>query len=367
MTADGSQPEPQDLDRRIRLAFAEAVDLPADGRAHILAQLSLHDSGAADELRQLLEAHDQAGVLDHAPTELSAAMRGESTQADASATPSLPRLDDPISAGVSVAECTIVKMLGSGSMATTYLAQRGAGAAWVTIKLIRPELVDGPMIRRFREFPPPQDWRLPGIASPLEIGVATGAGAVTRPYIVSQFVAGESLHRMLAAGLIDLRSRLLLVERLARTLDAVHQRGLVHTRLSTRSIIIEKITDGLSPWILDLGLAGLTAPVSAVPELTRPSSHSTDEDLRALGAILFECFAGRVPPLSPDVVDWSDFAGRSGPMAADITRRAMLSGETGGFQSAAEMRDSLSALSSRPAWNTQSPRWRDRLKRWISG
>jgi len=127
------------------------------------------------------------------------------------------------------------------------------------------------------------------------------------PYFTMEYVDGGSLAQRLLAKPLNFRESAALLEILARAMQVVHDRKLVHRDLKPGNILLMK--NG-SPKISDFGLAkrlGADLSVTATgtvmgtasymaPEQARGDKHiGHSVDIYALGAILYECLTGRPP------------------------------------------------------------------------
>jgi formylglycine-generating enzyme required for sulfatase activity len=132
------------------------------------------------------------------------------------------------------------------------------------------------------------------------------------PYIVMPFVGGGSLRDRLRHGPMPVEAAIDLTKQLGRALGVAHERGIVHRDLKPENILF---TAEGTPLVTDLGLAkhfrsgdpGVTASVAlsktgdmrgtvgymAPEQLDRAKDAGPPADVFALGAILYECLAGR--------------------------------------------------------------------------
>lgn len=132
-----------------------------------------------------------------------------------------------------------------------------------------------------------------------EVGERDGS-----PFLIMELVEGETLDKHLRQGPLTAQSVLQLAEELATTLAAIHTTGLVHRDLKPANILI---TPEGKARLIDLGLATRThlsqgdSPTGtfrySAPEQTGMLDRPLDgrADLYALGVVLFECLAGRLP------------------------------------------------------------------------
>ena len=127
-------------------------------------------------------------------------------------------------------------------------------------------------------------------------------------YLVMQLVEGTDLKRELAAGPLELRRAVDIVSQIARGLDVVHRRGVVHGDIKPANILLDAAgTAYLTGFGIPRAYAlDATAPTTGEPVDT--SDYAAPErlmradsdvwpasDVYALACVLFECLTGRVP------------------------------------------------------------------------
>jgi len=220
-------------------------------------------------------------------------------------------------------EYQLLRPLGSGAMGTVYLAHDTLLDREVAIKWIAMLEPDTDARRRFLlEARAIARLQHPNVASVYRVGQLDG-----RPYLVYEYVRGQSLDRLLRPVP---RERLLkLAIGLARGLDAAHRRGVLHRDLKPANAIV---TDDGEVKLLDFGLAKLLprsavplrglpgsavaerpisgpdspmlnesgavgTPLYMAPEVWRGEAATPRADLYSLGALLYELASGQ-PPLS---------------------------------------------------------------------
>jgi tetratricopeptide (TPR) repeat protein len=141
-----------------------------------------------------------------------------------------------------------------------------------------------------------------------DVGVRDGV-----PFFAMELLEGGSLADRLAAGPLSIPEAVALVDRLARAVDYAHRRGIIHRDLKPSNILFD--AEGLAK-VADFGLAKrldadpaeaatrssmlLGTPSYMAPEQAagKPEAIGLAVDVHALGAILFECLAGRPPFLA---------------------------------------------------------------------
>jgi hypothetical protein len=131
------------------------------------------------------------------------------------------------------------------------------------------------------------------------------------PYLVMQYVAGESLQaRLDRTGPLEVAEAVRIGLQAARGLAAAHAQGLIHRDVKPANLLLEdglarvKITDfGLARMADDAGLtrAGVVAgtPEYMAPEQARGEQVDHRADLFSLGSVLYACCTGRPPFRGP--------------------------------------------------------------------
>lgn len=125
------------------------------------------------------------------------------------------------------------------------------------------------------------------------------------PYIVLEYVAGETLNKILAREKkLDLGRALKLAEEVADALDYAHAQGVIHRDIKPGNILITK--DGHAK-IADFGIAKLNlahftipgrvlgTPAYMAPEQLSGESCDGRSDLFSLGVILYAMVTGHSP------------------------------------------------------------------------
>src|SRR5205814_934045 len=147
-----------------------------------------------------------------------------------------------------------------------------------------------------------------------EVGESDG-----HPYCALEFVEGGNLASKLKGKPLPAREATRLVEALARAMQLAHSRNVVHRDLKPANILLT--ADG-TPKITDFGLARqldsdsgetqagsvMGTPSYMAPEQASGHTHEAGPaaDIYALGAILYDCLAGRPPFKGKTVVETLD-------------------------------------------------------------
>ena len=278
--------------------FIEALELPAAARAAHVARACLGDDALQRDLLSLLEA------AQHSPRFLEI--------------PALERLGAAIAAdgwslrpGQRLGAYVVQEMLGAGAVGEVWRATDERLTRDVAIKVLLPHLSSDPQrVRHFtEEARTAGSLNHPNILSVHDIGTHGNA-----PFIVSEYVEGESLRTRLKRGPLPIDVATTIALQIARGLSAAHERGIIHRDLKPDNIFLR--ADG-GVKILDFGLATLKAApapapadgdaprpgvigLAGTPGYTAPEQIGGREadvrsDLFALGVTLYEMLAGDRP------------------------------------------------------------------------
>ena len=182
-------------------------------------------------------------------------------------------------AGKKLGAYEIVEHLGSGGMGAVYRARDPKFRRDIAIKVLPPDFAKDPdRLQRFeQEAQAIGILNHPNILSVYDIGMADGS-----PYLVSEYVEGETLREKLASGALTQRKAVDYALQLARGLSAAHDKGIVHRDLKPENLMIAK--DGRVK-ILDFGLAKLIQNDPSIGPLTQlPTTPGTQPGL-VLGTV----------------------------------------------------------------------------------
>ena len=131
------------------------------------------------------------------------------------------------------------------------------------------------------------------------------------PYVVSEFVPGESLSERINTGRMPWREAVELIAKVADAISHAHSKGIVHRDLKPANILLSE--DG-APVVVDFGLALGDNEFSYRPSMCGTYTYMSPQQVRgeadrvdgrsdifSLGVILYQLLAGRVPYKSRDV------------------------------------------------------------------
>jgi len=134
---------------------------------------------------------------------------------------------------------------------------------------------------------------------------ADGSPESSEPYIVLEYVAGESLNRILAREKkLPLATALQIAEEIAEALDYAHAQGVIHRDIKPGNILV---TEDGHPKIADFGIAKMNlahftlpgrvlgTPAYMAPEQLSGEGVDARSDLFSLGVILYAMVTGTSP------------------------------------------------------------------------
>jgi len=278
---------------RISDLFATALDLEGEARVRFLNEIESADAPAAAEVRSLLAAHEQDGVVDEVPQDLMAEALAK--------LPPEQRLEERVGA------FKVVRTLGTGGMGAVFLGERidADFRQQVALKLVRrgfdsPELRD----RFLRERRILARLEHPNVARLVDGGV-TDEGV---PYFAMEFVDGVPLHAYTDDRRLTIEDRLQLFLQVCAGVEHAHRQLVVHRDLKPANVFV---TGDGNVKLLDFGVAKLLeaeeaqeltrrtqrwlTPEYASPEQIRGEPATTACDVYALGVLLYELLTGHRP------------------------------------------------------------------------
>jgi serine/threonine-protein kinase len=193
--------------------------------------------------------------------------------------------------------------IGTGGMSTVYRALDETLERQVAIKLMNREIAsDSDQLERFRR----EARAVAQLSHPHIVGVIDAGEDAGRPYIVFEYVEGETLkERIRRLGQLPIGEAVAYAIEIARALGAAHARHIVHRDVKPQNVLIDeegsaKVTDfGIARTLDEDGLTqdgrvlGTTDYVSPEQALGHPVSGQSD--LYSLGVVLFEMLTGTVP------------------------------------------------------------------------
>jgi dienelactone hydrolase len=215
--------------------------------------------------------------------------------------------------GNTISHCRIIEKIGQGGMGEVFLAQDTSLERNVAIKFLPQEMRSDPVAReRFlREAKSAATLDHPHICVVHEASEVDGA-----PFIVMEYLEGETLKDRLARGPLPLGEALRVAAEIAEALKEAHSKHIIHRDLKPANVMLTR-TDHVK--VMDFGLAKrlLSAEQAAteeetLTELTRTGTtvgtlaymspeqlrgHAVDHrsDIFSFGTVLYEMLTGVHP------------------------------------------------------------------------
>src|SRR5450432_806863 len=213
--------------------------------------------------------------------------------------------------GTKLGPYEVVAPAGAGGMGEVYQARDTRLNRDVAVKILPAAFSRDPerMWRFQQEAQAIAALNHPNILAIHDFGEHDGS-----PYIVTEFLEGETLRQRLGAGALPVRKASEYAEQIARGIAAAHEKGIVHRDLKPENIFVTR--DGRVK-ILDFGLAklvrqegSLTADAATLASQTEPGvvmgtiGYMSPEqvkglaadhrsDLFSFGAIFYEMLSGK--------------------------------------------------------------------------
>ena len=193
--------------------------------------------------------------------------------------------------------------VGTGGMSTVYRAFDSTLERRVAIKLMHRDIAgDSDQLERFRR----EARAVAQLSHPHIVGVIDAGEEDGRPYIVFQYVEGETLKdRIRRMGRLPVTEAVAYAIEIARGLQAAHERDIVHRDVKPQNVLLDehgaaRVTDfGIARSLRDEGLTadgrvlGTTDYVS--PEQALGHQVTPQSDIYSLGIVLYEMLTGDVP------------------------------------------------------------------------
>jgi eukaryotic-like serine/threonine-protein kinase len=277
---------------RLQALFHAAADLPAPEREAYLRAECADDASLAAEVRALIEEDARSSsLLDRGIASAADEVLGDAAHAGGFAT---------------FGPYRIVRVLGEGGMGVVYLAERSDLGTVAAIKILRDAWLSPARRERFAS----EQRTLARLNHPL---IARLYDADTlpdgTPWFVMEYVEGETLTAYCDARDLPVPERLRLFRDVCEAVQHAHQHAVIHRDLKPSNILVTrdggvKLLDfGISKQLETLDVPAdktqtglrLMTPAYAAPEQVRGEPVGIRTDIYALGVILYELLAGRLP------------------------------------------------------------------------
>jgi eukaryotic-like serine/threonine-protein kinase len=272
--------------QQIKNVLAEVIDTPVADRDLFLSEACGGDSALRGQVEDLLEAHEatEAQELDSSPIrQISSAI-------------------EAIDMGRRLGDYRLVAELARGGMGTVYRATRADDEyqKQVAIKIVDRGKLSSRSAELFRhERQILAGLEHPNIARLLDGGTDKDGS----PYLVMEYVEGETITRYCDAHELSIEERLKLFQKICSAVHYAHQNLVIHRDIKPANILVSASGE---PKLLDFGIAkiidagdaqthtlGSMTPAYASPEQLQGQAVTTATDIYSLGLVLYEVLTGR--------------------------------------------------------------------------
>jgi len=194
----------------------------------------------------------------------------------------------------------LLRRLGSGGMADVWLAEDSHLQRQVALKILHRRFAqDREFVERFRR----EAEAAAGLSHPNVVAVYDRGDVEGTYYIAMQLLEGRSLKELIDQGLTPEQSAAL-IRQVLEAAGFAHRNGVVHRDLKPQNVVVD--AEGKAT-VTDFGIARAGAseitqagsvmgtPHYLSPEQAQGQAVTAVSDLYAIGVILYEALAGRVP------------------------------------------------------------------------
>jgi len=274
---------------RIQEIYHAALALPRSERNAFVANACAGNSECLSEVKSLLEAADSSKEFLDTPIFRLSSM-----------------LDNLV--GITIADrYRIEKQLGPGGMSRVYYAfDERLNHQPVVVKILSEELLQNSYVREHFDQEVEALLRIDHhrVVRVLDKGKLDDG----RPFIVMQYVDGETLRSRIPNQGVDPKHAASILKQMGEALEHVHGKNIFHRDLKPENIMLKRGTDSLV--LIDFGIAKVhnsnvastTAPGVSIgtvaymsPEQLRGEQVTAASDIYSMGVIAYELVTGRRP------------------------------------------------------------------------
>jgi hypothetical protein len=224
--------------------------------------------------------------------------------------------------GMDLGPCTLLRVLGRGTIGTVFLADHAHIPEQVAVKVIVPPIAPLPaehlaaFLARFRQVASSQvQLHHPHILPVIEFGDQDGVAYLVMPYLVMPYRPLETISSLLhSRGSLDLETVATYLDAMAAALDYAHGQGVMHWNMTPSNALL---TGAGSLLLADFGLVQVMhfpffqtsrkqadqekdartfgTPAYMAPEQLLGGRPDARTDVYAVGVLLYEMVTGLLP------------------------------------------------------------------------
>ncbi len=268
----------------------------------------------------------------------------------------------------------ILEILGRGGMGLVLKARHAKLSKLVAIKLLDAALlVDEVSRSRFeQEAKAGSQLTHPNLISVFDYGFSQ----MNEPYLVMEYVEGESLDQTLASKhTLTPPEFVTIFTQTCKAIQFIHKNNIIHRDIKCGNIMLQTIDEECYVKLLDFGIAkvldetggtiqsltttgfALGSPPYMSPEQCMGQKTDNRSDLYSLGCVMYECLAGSPPFTGANALQILHMQTKSNPnplvfrnavsrQLASIVHRCLEKNPDDRFQTATELLKALTATAS---------------------
>lgn len=205
--------------------------------------------------------------------------------------------------GQTLGQYRIEGRIGSGGMATVYLAEQPSIGRKVAVKVLPAIFMNDPtFLERFKR----EVQVIARLQHPRIVPVYDYGEHDSLPYIVMAYLDGGTLRDHIRDdGPLELTAIIRLTRQIAEGLDHAHKQGIIHRDFKPGNVLLDKSGNA---YLADFGIAKISesasqltgsglvgTPAYMAPEMIDRAEASPSVDIYALGATVYEMLTGNQP------------------------------------------------------------------------